>query len=41
VRLVHRGWETLGKDAQPACDRYTKGWESVFVQCFGDYLKRG
>ena len=41
VRLVHRGWETLGKDAQPTCDSYDKGWETVFVQRFGEYLKRG
>jgi hypothetical protein len=41
VRLVHRGWETLGKDAQPTCDSYSKGWETVFVRCFGDHLKRG
>lgn len=41
VRLVHRGWELLGKDAKPACDSYNKGWETVFVQGFGGYLNRG
>lgn len=40
VRLIHRGWEVLGKDAQAKRDDYNGGWDAVFVQRFGDYLKR-
>jgi activator of Hsp90 ATPase-like protein len=38
VRLVHRGWEALGKDRQAGRDSYDSGWESVLVQRFGGYL---
>jgi Activator of Hsp90 ATPase homolog 1-like protein len=40
VRLVHRGWENLGKDAQAMRDSYDGGWDKVLGQGFGDYLKR-
>jgi uncharacterized protein YndB with AHSA1/START domain len=40
VRLVHRGWETLGEKAQPTRDSYNNGWEVVFGRRFGEHLKR-
>src|SRR5690349_20739362 len=39
VRLVHRGWEALGKDGHATRDAYNSGWESVLVQHFGGYLE--
>jgi hypothetical protein len=40
VRLVHRGWETLGEGAQAVRDNYNGGWDRVFVRDFGGYLDR-
>lgn len=40
VRLVHRGWETLGKDAKAARDSYDGGWDKVFGRDFAGYLMR-
>ena len=37
VRLVHRGWEALGANAQAARDSYDGGWETVFVRDYGAY----
>ena len=39
VRLVHRGWEALGKDAQPTRDSYNKGWDKVLGQSFVAHLE--
>jgi len=38
VRLVHRGWEALGPDAQAKRDAYHGGWDTVFVRDFARYL---
>jgi uncharacterized protein YndB with AHSA1/START domain len=35
VRLVHSGWEKLGKDAEHARPGYDIGWDLVFGTCFG------
>lgn len=36
VELVHRGWETFGRDAAQAHAGYESGWDEVFGACFGD-----
>lgn len=38
VRLVHRGWETLGEKAQAARDDYAGGWEKIMAQDFVGYM---
>lgn len=38
VRLIHRGWEALGKDAQAKRDDYNGGWENVIARDFARYL---
>jgi hypothetical protein len=40
VRLVHRGWEALGKDGQAMRDRYNGGWDKVLGQDFVGHLER-
>ena len=35
VELAHTGWAKLGEKAATARESYTKGWEFVFVECFG------
>lgn len=39
VRLVHRGWEVLGKDGQAARDSYNNGWDKVLGQDFAGHLQ--
>ncbi|MGH6894829.1 MAG: SRPBCC domain-containing protein [Dongiaceae bacterium] len=38
VRLVHRGWETLGKAAQEKRDDYAGGWEKIMSRDFAGYM---
>ncbi|HEY1383437.1 MAG TPA: SRPBCC domain-containing protein [Dongiaceae bacterium] len=40
VRLVHRGWEALGEDAQAKRDDYNGGWETIIARDFAGHLKR-
>ena len=40
VRLVHRGWETLGKDGAESRERYNGGWDMVLGQAFAGHLAR-
>jgi hypothetical protein len=40
VRLVHRGWEALGKDAEAARENYNGGWDKVLGQAFSEHLDR-
>lgn len=40
VRLVHRGWEALGKEARARRDDYNGGWGKIMAQDFGRYLGR-
>ena len=40
VRLIHRGWESLGARAEAARTSYEGGWETVFVRGFGNYAGR-
>ena len=40
VRLVHRGWETLGKNAEQSRRNYERGWDKVLGQAFAAYLAR-
>ena len=40
VRLVHRGWEALGGNAQGSRANYDGGWEVVLVRLFGGYIDR-
>jgi uncharacterized protein YndB with AHSA1/START domain len=40
VRLIHSGWEVLGKDAQAKRNDYNGGWEAVLVHRFGAHLQR-
>jgi len=40
VRLVHRGWEALGKDAQAKRDDYSGGWENIIARDFAGYFER-
>ena len=40
VRLVHRGWEALGKDAPASRDSYNGGWEKIISHDFAGYLGR-
>jgi len=40
VRLVHRGWEALGKDAEAARENYNGGWDKVLGQDFAGHLGR-
>lgn len=40
VRLVHRGWEALGKDAQAKRDDYNGGWYQVFGRSFAAHFGR-
>ncbi|MEZ5831197.1 MAG: SRPBCC family protein [Dongiaceae bacterium] len=40
VRLVHRGWEALGADAQAKRDDYNGGWEAVLARHFGRYFNK-
>jgi hypothetical protein len=40
VRLVHRGWEALGANAQASRESYDGGWDVVLVRLFGRYIDR-
>ncbi|HEV8388546.1 MAG TPA: SRPBCC domain-containing protein [Dongiaceae bacterium] len=40
VRLVHRGWEALGKDAQAKRDDYNGGWETIIARDFAGHFQR-
>jgi len=40
VRLIHRGWEALGQDAQAKRDDYNGGWEKIIARDFGGYFER-
>ncbi len=40
VRLVHRGWEALGKDAQAKRDDYAGGWDKIIARDFAGHLAR-
>lgn len=40
VRLVHRGWEALGKDAAQSRRNYEGGWDIVLGQAFAGHLAR-
>jgi uncharacterized protein YndB with AHSA1/START domain len=37
VTLLHRGWESLGADAQAARESYDRGWASVFAGRYADF----
>lgn len=39
VDLVHRNWEKLGADAARIHDQYQGGWDHVFGECFGGFVK--
>lgn len=39
VDLVHRNWEKLGADAVRIHDQYQGGWDHVFGECFGGFVK--
>ncbi|HET6160122.1 MAG TPA: SRPBCC domain-containing protein [Dongiaceae bacterium] len=39
VRLIHRGWEALGADAQAKRDDYSGGWDAVLIRHFGGYFE--
>jgi Activator of Hsp90 ATPase homolog 1-like protein len=41
VRLVHRGWEALGKDGPATRGRYDGGWDKVLGQAFAGHLAAG
>jgi hypothetical protein len=38
VRLVHRGWEALGKDGAASRERYNGGWDMVLGQAFAGHV---
>jgi hypothetical protein len=40
VRLVHRGWEALGKDGAASRENYNGGWDMVLGQAFAGHLAR-
>jgi uncharacterized protein YndB with AHSA1/START domain len=40
VRLVHRGWEALGKDGAARRESYNGGWDIVLGQAFAGHLAR-
>jgi hypothetical protein len=40
VRLVHRGWEAPGKDAEQSRRNYDGGWDIVLGQAFAEFLAR-
>lgn len=40
VRLVHRGWDALGKDGAASRENYNGGWDMVFGQAFAGHLAR-
>jgi uncharacterized protein YndB with AHSA1/START domain len=40
VRLVHRGWEALGAQAEAARESYDGGWATVFVRDFAEHIRR-
>jgi len=39
VDLVHSNWEKLGEDAEMAHGQYSGGWDHVFGECFGEFVK--
>lgn len=39
VDLVHRNWEKLGADAARIHGQYSGGWDHVFGECFGEFVK--
>jgi hypothetical protein len=38
VRLVHRGWESLGEAAQEKRADYDRGWEPILTRDFARHL---
>ena len=40
VRLVHRGWEALGKDGAVGRENYNGGWDMVLGQAFAGHVAR-
>lgn len=40
IRLEHKEWENVGEIAPALRDGYLKGWEIVFGECFGSYLRK-
>jgi hypothetical protein len=40
VRLVHRGWEALGKDGATSRENYNGGWDMVLGQAYAGHLAR-
>ena len=40
VRLIHRGWEALGKDGATSRENYNGGWDMVLGQAFAGHLAR-
>ena len=40
VRLVHRGWEALGKDGAAKRESYNGGWDIVLGQAYAGHLAR-
>ena len=40
VTLVHRGWETLGAEAQAKRDDYAGGWAAILARDFAPYCAR-
>ena len=40
VRLIHRGWDALGKDGAASRENYNGGWDKVLGHAFAGYLTR-
>ena len=40
VTLRHRGWESLGADADKTRDSYDSGWNSVFTGRYAEFCRR-
>lgn len=41
VDLIHRNWEKLGDEAEALHGQYDGGWDHVFGECFGNFVKAG
>jgi uncharacterized protein YndB with AHSA1/START domain len=39
IRLEHKAWENIGDIAPALREGYLSGWEFVFGECFGNYLR--
>lgn len=41
MRLVHRGWETYGDEADEMRGRYTTGWQTVVGTRYAGFIETG